>query len=69
MKLFLAYLLCTLFLLTPASLFADITAKSRKINLQLTDQEKTWLIEHPTIRVGMDSCDKKSLNLMSVKHR
>ena len=55
MKLFLAYLLCTLFLLTPASLFADITAKSRKINLQLTDQEKTWLIEHPTIRVGMDS--------------
>ena len=54
MKLFLAYLLCTLFLLTPASLFADITAKSRKINLQLTDQEKTWLIEHPTIRVGMD---------------
>jgi len=55
MKLFLAYLLCTLFLLTPASLFADITAKSRKINLQLTEQEKTWLIEHPTIRVGMDS--------------
>jgi ABC-type amino acid transport substrate-binding protein len=55
MKLFLAYLLCTLFLLTPASLFADITAKSRKINLQLTDQEKTWLIEHLSIRVGMDS--------------
>ena len=55
MKLFLSCILFISFFMTPASLWADITAKSRKINLQLTDQEKTWLLEHPTIRVGMDS--------------
>lgn len=54
MKLLLSYL-GIIFFLTATTLCADITEKSRKINLQLTDQEKTWLLEHPSIRVGMDS--------------
>ena len=53
MKFFLFYLF--VFFLTSPSLFAEITSTPQKINLNLTDSEKAWILEHPTIRVGMDS--------------
>lgn len=54
MKFFLFYLF--VFLLSSASIFAEEpTSTPKTINLDLTDNEKAWLHEHPSIRVGMDS--------------
>ena len=47
--------LLIIFLLSLTSLFAEPTSVSKITNLNLTDSEKTWLLSHPTIKVGMDS--------------
>lgn len=53
MKFFL-FCLC-FFMLSSVSLFSEPTSTSKTINLTLSDTEKLWLEEHPSIRVGMDS--------------